>query len=85
MSVLPAATSSCSSGAGTQKLVSQADYHQAFWADAEAKNGIFLTPAPALNHTDEELEFLAALIGQRTYWQIAGRKGKADGKGSMGY
>ena len=39
----------------------------------------------AINHTDEELEFLAQLIGQRTAWQILGRKGVKDGKGSMGY
>ncbi|MDP1740326.1 MAG: iron dicitrate transport regulator FecR [Polaromonas sp.] len=71
--------------AGKQKLVSQADYHQAFWADAEAKNGVFLTPAQALNHTDEELEFLARLIDQRTTWQIAGRKGNKDGSGKMTY
>jgi hypothetical protein len=71
--------------AGKQKLVSQADYHQAFWADAEPKNGVFLTPAQALNHTDEELEFLARLIDQRTTWQIAGRKGNKDGSGKMTY
>ncbi len=72
-------------GAGNQKLVSQADYHQSFWADAEAKNGVFLTPAQALNHSDEELEFLARLIDQRTTWQIAGRKGNKDGSGKMTY
>ncbi|HQR98451.1 MULTISPECIES: iron dicitrate transport regulator FecR [unclassified Polaromonas] len=71
--------------AGNQKLVSQADYHQSFWADAEPKNGVFLTPAQALNHTDEELEFLARLIDQRTTWQIAGRKGNKDGSGKMTY
>lgn len=72
-------------GAGNQKLVSQADYHQSFWADAEAKNGVFLTPAQALNHTDEELEFLAGLVDQRTTWQIAGKKGTKDGSGKMTY
>lgn len=71
--------------AGNQKLVSQADYHQSFWADPEPKNGVFLTPAQALNHTDEELEFLARLIDQRTTWQIAGRKGNKDGSGKMTY
>jgi hypothetical protein len=71
--------------AGNQKLVSQADYHQAFWADADAKNGVFLTPAQALNHTDEELEFLARLVDQRTTWQIAGKKGIKDGSGKMTY
>lgn len=72
-------------GAGSEKLLSQAQYHQSFWADIEPKNGRFLTPAPALNHTDEELEFLAGLIDQRTAWQIAGRKGTKDGSGKMTY
>ncbi len=72
-------------GAGTEKRVSQADYHQAFWADATARDGKFLSPARALNHSDEELEFLAGLINQRTTWQIAGRKGSRDGSGTMTY
>jgi hypothetical protein len=71
--------------AGGSKLVSQAEYHQSFWADAEPKEGSRLTSAGYFNHTDEEQEFLARLIGQRTYWQIAGRKGTPDGKGTMGY
>ena len=71
--------------AGIQTLVSQADYHESFWADADAKNGVSLTPAPALNHTDEELEFLARLIDQRTAWQITGRKGSKDGSGQSTY
>ena len=71
--------------AGGSKLVSQADYHESFWADAEPKNGSRLSSAGYLNHTDEEQEFLASLINQRTYWQIAGRKGTPDGKGTMGY
>ncbi|MES2687846.1 MAG: iron dicitrate transport regulator FecR [Pseudomonadota bacterium] len=73
-------------GAGTEKRVSQADYHQAFWADANPNlEGKFLTPAGALNHSDEELEFLAGLVDQRTTWQAAGRKGSRDGSGSMTY
>ncbi len=72
-------------GAGTDKTVSQAEYHQAFWADANPQNGRFLSPAGAINHTDEELEFLAGLIDQRTSWQIAGRKGTKDGSGRMTY
>lgn len=71
--------------AGGSKAQSQSDYHQSFWADADEKNGSRLSEAKFLDHTDEELEFLARLINQRTYWQIAGRKGKPDGKGSMGY
>ncbi len=73
-------------GAGTEKRVSQADYHQAFWADANPNTeGKFLTPAGALNHSDEEMEFLAGLVEQRTSWQVAGRKGSRDGSGSMTY
>ncbi|TAG37101.1 MAG: iron dicitrate transport regulator FecR [Polaromonas sp.] len=71
--------------AGGSRAQSQSDYHQSFWADAEEKNGSRLSPAKFLDHTDEELEFLARLIEQRTYWQIVGRKGTADGKGRMGY
>jgi hypothetical protein len=71
--------------AGNEKQISQADYHQAFWADASARDGKFLSPARALNHSDEELEFLAGLIAQRTAWQIAGRKGTKDGSGKMTY
>lgn len=68
---------------GRDQATSQAQYHQSFWADAQPRNGRFLSPAPALNHGDEELEALARLIGQRTAWQVAGRKGVKDGKGYM--
>ncbi|MBA3772167.1 MAG: iron dicitrate transport regulator FecR [Ramlibacter sp.] len=70
-------------GAGPDRTLSRADYHQSFWAEPEAKNGRFLTPAQAINHTDQELEFLAKLVNQQTAWQIAGRKGVLDGKGYM--
>ena len=72
-------------GAGSDKQVSRAQYHQSFWADAEPRNGRYLSPAQALNHTDEELELLARLVDQRTAWQIAGRKGIKDGRGQMTY
>ena len=71
--------------AGSESLVSQSVYHQSFWAETAPRNGRLLTPAGAINHTDEELEFLASLIGQRTAWQIAGRKGTKDGSGQMNY
>jgi hypothetical protein len=70
-------------GAGPDKAISRADYHQAFWGEVEPKEGKFLTPAKAINHTDEELEFLARLVDQRTAWQIAGKKGVKDGAGYM--
>ncbi|MBC7918336.1 MAG: iron dicitrate transport regulator FecR [Rhodoferax sp.] len=69
--------------AGNDKALSQADYHQAFWGEVAPKDGRMLTPAKAINHTDEELEYLARLANQRTAWQIAGRKGVKDGKGYM--
>ncbi|MDO9403868.1 MAG: iron dicitrate transport regulator FecR [Polaromonas sp.] len=56
------------------RLLSQAEHHQAFWGEVSAQNGSLLTPAGFLNHTDEELEFLAGLVNQRTTWQISGRK-----------
>lgn len=68
-----------------EKTVSQSSYHQSFWGEVEPKNGHRLTPANAINHSDEELEFLAGLIDQRTSWQIAGRKGIKDGSGKMTY
>ena len=68
---------------GGDKVVSRSQYHQSFWGEAQPKDGKLLTPAKAINHTDEELEFLARLVGQRTAWQIAGRKGVKDGNGYM--
>lgn len=67
--------------AGPDFATSRADYHQSFWAEVQPKAGRFLTPAPALNHADEELEFLARLVGQRTAWQVMGKKGARDGTG----
>ena len=54
--------------------VSQSEYHQSFWADADPQGGSTLRAAKFLNHTDEELEFLAGLMDQRTAWQIKGSK-----------
>ena len=34
-------------------------------------------------HTDEELEYLATLVNQRTAWQIMGKRGAKDGKGMI--
>jgi hypothetical protein len=69
--------------AGADRAVSQAVYHQSFWAEPQPRNGRMLTPAGAINHTDEEVEFLAALVGQQTAWQAMGRKGPKDGAGYM--
>lgn len=68
-------------GAGPDRAVSRSDYHESFWGEAEARNGRFLTPAKAINHTDEEMEYLARLVNQRTAWEISGRKGSKDGAG----
>jgi hypothetical protein len=69
--------------AGGDRTLSQAEYHQSFWGEAQPKNGRLLTPAKAINHSDEELEFLAALVGQRTAWEITGRRGAKEGTGYM--
>lgn len=69
--------------AGGDHVLSESVYHQAFWAEPAPVNGRLLTPARAINHTDEEIEFLAQLAGQRTAWQILGRKGEHNGSGYM--
>lgn len=68
-------------GAGRDTVISQAQYHQSFWGEVEPRDGRYLTPAKPINHTDEELEYLARLTGQQTAWQISGVKGKKDGSG----
>jgi hypothetical protein len=68
---------------GNDRALSVASYHQSFWGEPEPKNGKLLTPARAINHTDEEMEALARLMGQRTAWEIEGRKGVKDGRGYM--
>jgi hypothetical protein len=70
-------------GAGNDRYQSRADYHQSFWGEPQPVNGKLLTPAKAINHTDEELENLARLVGERTAWEIAGRKGNKEGTGYM--
>lgn len=67
--------------AAGDRVESFAEYHQAFWAEPALRDGRRLTPARAINHTDEELEYLAALVGQRTAWEITGRRGTKDGSG----
>lgn len=67
---------------GDDRLVSQSDYHQAFWSNTPTPEGVSLTPAKAINHTDAELEFLARLANQRTAWQITGKKGTKYGNGN---
>jgi hypothetical protein len=69
--------------AGGDRTLSQADYHQSFWAEPAPVNGRMLTPARAINHTDEEMEALAELVGERTAWQVAGKRGTKDGSGYM--
>lgn len=69
--------------AGADAMLSQSVYHQSFWGEPAPRNGHWLTPAQAINHSDEEIEFLARLAGERTAWQAAGRKGIHDGHGYM--
>jgi hypothetical protein len=70
-------------GAGPDRTVSQSSYHQSFWGEVTPKNGRYLTAANAINHTDEELEFLAKLVDQRTAWEAMGRRGVKNGMGYM--
>ena len=70
-------------GASGDRATSRSVYHQSFWGEAEPRNGRWLTPAAAINHTDEELEALARLVGQRTAWEELGRRGVKDGRGYM--
>jgi hypothetical protein len=69
--------------AGDDRSLSQASYHQSFWAEPVPKAGRLLTPAKAINHTDEELEALAALVKQTTQWQRMGKRGSKDGMGYL--
>lgn len=69
--------------AGGDQVLSESSYHQSFWGEVAPKNGRMLTPAKAINHTDEEVEFLAKLVNQKTAWQVLGKKGIKDGKGYM--
>lgn len=68
-------------GAGRDKKVSTAEYHESFWGEPQPVDGRSLRSAPAINHTDEEMEVLARLVNQRTAWQVAGRKGSKPGSG----
>jgi hypothetical protein len=68
-------------GAGAERTTSRSEYHQAFWGETSPREGRWLTPAKAINHSDEELEYLARLVNQRTAWQISGKKGTKDGSG----
>lgn len=69
---------------GGDRVTSVSEYHQAFWAEPQPNaRGRMFSPARAINHTDEEVEYLAALAGERTAWQVAGRKGGHNGSGSM--
>ena len=69
--------------ASGEQVRSVSQYHQSFWGAAQPTAGRFIIPAPALNHTDDELEFLARLVSQRAAWQIAQSKGARDGKGFL--
>ena len=48
--------------AGKDRTVST-DTHQAFWATSDISEDISLMPADSLNHSDEEVAFLASLLG----------------------
>ena len=63
---------------GSDRQVSESTYHKAVWAEKGADGQAALRSAKAINHTDEELEYLARLVGQRTAWQISGKKGNKE-------
>lgn len=67
------------------RVVSRSQYHQSFWSSPPVDANLVkkLIPAKPLNHSDKELEFLARLTDQQTYWQLMGKKGFGDGKGFM--
>lgn len=64
--------------AGKEKTVSTSTYHEAFWALAESSESEVLMPADSIRHADEELEFLARLISQKTAWQVSGQKSMSE-------
>ena len=64
--------------AGQDKIVSTADHHAAFWGEAKPQGGKSLTPGQMLNHTDDELEYLAQLVGQKTAWQLPAYKQRKE-------
>lgn len=68
---------------GPERVLSEAAYHQCFWGEPVARNGRHIRPATVFNVRDEEMEALARLVGQRTAWQVAGRRGVRDGKGLL--
>jgi hypothetical protein len=70
-------------GASGDHATSVSQYHQSFWAEVQPRDGRMLTPARAINHTDEEVERVAALVHERTAWEILGRRGTHDGRGYL--
>lgn len=69
---------------GKQQELSKATHHQAFWGEVMGNGESSLKPARMFNHTDEELEYLARLVGQRPAWQIPGQRSDAMGRNSYG-
>lgn len=66
---------------GTRRL-SRSHYHEGVWAVPGTAPAGILTAAPTIDHSDEELEFLARLIGQRTAWQVSGARGRKNPRGA---
>ncbi len=72
--------------AGAAMQRSEATYHDSVIAEPDGTGAMRLVSSPAINHTDEELEFLARLVNQRTAWQISGvRGGGSYGPGAPAY
>jgi len=67
--------------AGNDSVLYKSEHHQAYWGEVLPQEGRLLTPAKLINHSDEEVEFLARLVDQRTAWQISGINGAKDSSG----
>jgi hypothetical protein len=61
----------------------EAQYHASRTFFTEPRRGMISELTPPKNHEDQELEFLASLIGQQTAWQITGQRGPKDGRGQF--
>lgn len=69
-------------GDNMDRKITVAQHHDPFIIGSKADaNGDYILPAGAFNHTDEELEYLASLVDQKTAWQLYGKL-KHDGHGA---
>jgi hypothetical protein len=60
--------------AGERREMLHSSHHSAIWADPIIGRYGNIASADTLNHSDQEMEYLARLVGQRTPWQTFGKK-----------